>query len=266
MNNLKIYCVTNKKLNFLEKTSMKLVGVGKEEFSNNYLKCDTKINIYHKEKYYSELTFHYWYWKNILPSEKKKWVGFCQKRRFWIQPGIEKKKISQENLENYLLTEISDEFDSYESFICNPIKVSGAKKIKMIKRGWRNLFKDPSIFYQKNKETISFHFDMHHGYKNLERAIDFLDDKDKNDFLYYVNNRDFYNPHIMCISKPEILNNWFINLFSWLERCENEFGFENLKGYDTQRLYAYLAERYLSYWFKKYTKFKEIPWIALDLN
>ena len=92
MNNLKIYCVTNKKLNFLEKTSMKLVGVGKEEFSNNYLKCDTKINIYHKEKYYSELTFHYWYWKNILPSEKKKWVGFCQKRRFWIQPGIEKKK------------------------------------------------------------------------------------------------------------------------------------------------------------------------------
>ena len=50
MNNQKIYCVTNKKLNFLEKTSMKLVGVGKEEFSNNYLKCDTKINIYHKEK------------------------------------------------------------------------------------------------------------------------------------------------------------------------------------------------------------------------
>ena len=40
---------------------------------------------------------------------------------------------------------------------------SGAKKIKIIKRGWKNLIKDPTILFQKNKETISFHFDMHHG-------------------------------------------------------------------------------------------------------
>ena len=82
MNNLDIYCVTDKKLSFLEKTSLKLVGVGQENFSNRYLKCDNKDNIYYKEKYYSELTFHYWYWKNILPTEKSKWLGICQKRRF----------------------------------------------------------------------------------------------------------------------------------------------------------------------------------------
>ena len=29
---------------------------------------------------------------------------------------------------------------------------------------------------------------------------------------------------------------------------------ENLKGYDQTRLYAYLSERYLSFWFKKYSK------------
>ena len=115
MNNLKIYCVTNKKLSFLEKTSMKLVGVGKEEFSNNYLKCDTKINIYHKEKYYSELTFHYWYWKNILPSEKKE-MGWLLSKEKILDTAWYRKKISQENLEKNLLTEISDEFDSYESF------------------------------------------------------------------------------------------------------------------------------------------------------
>ena len=35
------------------------------------------------------------------------------------------------------------------------------------------------------------------------------------------------------------------------EKCENVFGFNKLEGYETTRIYAYLAERYLSYWFKK---------------
>ena len=55
MKNLKIYCVTNKKLDFLERMPFKLVGVGKEKFSQNYIRCDTKDNIYYKEQYYSEL-------------------------------------------------------------------------------------------------------------------------------------------------------------------------------------------------------------------
>ena len=54
-------------------------------------------------------------------------------------------------------------FDEIEAII------GTAKKIKIIKRGWKNLLKDPTIIFQKNKETISFHFDMHHGYKNLEK-------------------------------------------------------------------------------------------------
>ena len=69
----------------------------------------------------------------------------------------------------------------------------------------------------------------------------------------------------MCIARPEILNKWFSTLFVWLEKCEAEFGFKELKGYDTLRLYAYLAERYLSFWFKKYTNYKEQPWISLEL-
>ena len=40
MSNLKIYCVTNKKLDYLEKLPLNLVGVGNENFSNIYLKCD----------------------------------------------------------------------------------------------------------------------------------------------------------------------------------------------------------------------------------
>ena len=136
--------------------------------------------------------------------------------------------------------------------------------MKIIKRGFRSLLKDPSIFFDVNKQTLLLHFDMHHGYGNIEKAINYLDQKDKNDFFQYLNQSTYYNPHIMFITKSDIMNKWFDNLFSWLSKCEQTFGFENLQGYDTQRLYAYLAERYLSYWFKKYTKYKTWPWITLD--
>ena len=181
MSNLDIYCVTNKKIDLLEMTPLKLVGVGNEKFSDKYLRCDTKNNIYFKEKHYSELTFHYWYWKNILPTEKTEWVGFCQKRRFWIKPDNKSNQISSKNLNDNLLKNISKNLNYYESFICNPIDISGSKKIKITKRGWKNLLKDPSIFFDKKKQTIALHFDMHHGYHNLNKAIELLDKKNRDD-------------------------------------------------------------------------------------
>jgi hypothetical protein len=68
----------------------------------------------------------------------------------------------------------------------------------------------------------------------------------------------------MFISKSNIIDLWFTDLFNWLFECEKLFGFKSLSGYDTTRLYAYLGERYLSFWFKKYTKYKEQPWILFD--
>ena len=47
------------------------------------------------------------------------------------------------------------------------------------------------------------------------------------------------------------MNRWYEDLFEWLFECEKIFGFKSLQGYDTTRLYAFLAERYLSFWFKK---------------
>ena len=39
-----------------------------------------------------------------------------------------------------------------------------------------------------------------------------------------------------------------------------------LKGYGKERLYDFLAERYLPYWFKKYTKFTELPILFRDIS
>ena len=64
MEKIKLYCVTNKLINFLDFEEYNLAWVGKDNPPSNYLKCNYNDNIFHKEKNYSELTFHYWYWKN----------------------------------------------------------------------------------------------------------------------------------------------------------------------------------------------------------
>ena len=261
---IKLFCVTDKPLPSLEDSCLNLVGVGKELFNNKYLDCSKKENIYYKEKNYSELTFHYWYWKNLLQNEDAEWVGFCQKRRFWIKSSSINKNITSENLVDHLLVEPENDWRKFDSMLCSPINVSGAKKIKILKRGWRNIIFNPGLIFKKNSETIKIHFDMHHGHKNLEKAIKVLNNKDKNEFNDFVNIQKTYNPHIMFITKSEIANEWFKDLFEWLFRCEEIFGFENLKGYDTMRIYAYLAERYLSFWFQKHTKFKNSPWVFIN--
>ena len=52
------------------------------EFDEDSSLLFSKENIYNKEKHYSELAFHYWYWKNKLDINNENWIGFCQRRRF----------------------------------------------------------------------------------------------------------------------------------------------------------------------------------------
>ena len=262
--NLQIFCVTNKIVPHLENSNLILAGVGEGKFPKGYLLSNSKQNIYSKEKYYSELVFHYWYWKNMMDLTNENWFGFCQRRRLWSKKNNTNNGINKKNLNNYILQHPEPSWHDYDSIICEPIKVNPMKKIKMIKRGWRSVFKNPSLLFNPKKQNILLHFDMFHGYGNLKKAISQLEPDDRNDFYEYVNSRDFFNPHIMYISKNKILDKWFNALFPWLERCEKIFGFESLKGYDTGRLYAYLAERYASFWFKKYSKYKEQPWLFIN--
>ena len=266
MENLKMYCVTNKEVNFLDKTSYNIGWVGLDVPPANYITCNHQDNIFFKEQFYSELTFHYWYWKNKLILNDPNWIGFCQKRRFWIKKESLNKNVDNSNYLDHFLDGASEEWNNYESIICNPINVNKVKKIKMLKRGFKSLARDPLIFFDEKKQSLKFHFDMHHGYGNLSKAANLLEKNDREEFLHYINHSTNYNPHIMFIAKSNIVNQWFNALFPWLFRCEKIFGFKNLKGYDTQRLYAYLAERYLSFWFNKHTKSLNWPWLRYNPN
>ena len=70
----------------------------------------------------------------------------------------------------------------------------------------------------------------------------------------------------MFIAKKKILNKWFIDCFEWLFKCEKLFGFESLEGYGKVRIYGFLAERFMSYWFRKNTKFATIPITFYDIR
>ena len=200
MSNLEIYCVTDKELPFLEKSNYKLAGVGRSEFSSKYIKCDNLDNIYHKEKNYSELTFHYWFWKNQLPSkDDNTWIGFCQKRRFWRG---EKNHTNDFNILDVILKDTPDEWKNCEAVICEPIYL-GTKLSKLLKRGWKNVINKPSLLFSYKEISVKIQFDMHHGYGVLDRAIDVMDIKDRDDFRNFVNTKNFYNPHIMFISKKK---------------------------------------------------------------
>ena len=75
-----------------------------------------------------------------------------------------------------------------------------------------------------------------------------------------------FNPHNMFICRTDILKEYYKTLFPWLEKCENIFGFKDLKGYGLQRIYGFLADRFLSYWFNKFYRVKELPIVVKDLS
>ena len=202
MNNLYIFCVTDKPHKHLEALNVNLVGVGKRQFNQKYITCLNGKNIQKKEKYYSELTFHFWFWKNKLKKYKQNdWIGFCQKRRFWTKNSSKVKNF--EDLKKQIITKPKKEWNKYESIICKPIRVDNPKKMKLIKRGWRNILLDPSIIKQKKKQNIKLQFDMHHGFGVLDRAIDSMNIIDRENFRKFVNEEIKFNPHIMVISKKK---------------------------------------------------------------
>ena len=266
MKKILMFCVTDKILNYFRNLPYKFAGVSSNNFPKKYLLSNSLNNINNKEKHYSELTFHYWLWKNHLKNmEKNIWLGFCQKRRFWIKKNSNL-NINKYNLHENIIIYQPKEWNNYDSIICEPIFVNKVKKMKLIKRGFRSLMTNPRIFFNENHQTVKLHFDMHHGYKYLDVAINLMHSIDRDDFRVFVNTENAFNANNMFITKPLIADKYFSKLFPWLFRCEKIFGFKNLSGYDTTRLYAYLAERFLSFWFKKYTKFIEWPIVTLKKN
>jgi len=269
MKKLKMFCITMEAnhYQFIDKLGYEPVGLGENFFNRKWITDKSGQNISNKNKNYGEYTFHYWLWKNYLNNFTNEWIGFCQYRKFWSLNQHNNSSITFDNLSNLVLQEIPSNFSNYESFIGEPIFVNQFKASKFIKKGFKIFVKKPYLAFQHNKRNINFHFDLMHGENNLNKAINLLDKKNKEDFKKFVNTEISFNPHNMFICKSkEILKSYYEDLFPWLEKCESIFGFESLKGYGEVRIYGFLAERFMSYWFRKYTKYKTMPIIFYDIR
>ena len=233
------------------------VGLGEQDiFPKNWLRDNTKVNISSKNSYYDMYTFHYWLWKNNLQNlDNNKWICFSSYRRFW-------KNLDNTNgdLKNNIIQSPPKEWKNFDTILTEPTDLKNIKISKNNKKGKKLIIKDPSILFNKKKRNIRFHFDLMHYSGNLNKALELIDKKEKSEFTDYLNNEteiNFWN--LFCCNSPYILNNWYESVFNWLFKCEEIFGFKNLKGYETGRIYAYLAERYLPYWFKKYSNTRTWP-------
>ena len=233
------------------------VGLGDDEFSDKWIKDKDGKNISHKNKFYGEYTFHYWLWKNnFLNQNFENWIGFCTYRRFWSKSNPKKKHF---NLIDDVINKVPDEWKEYDSVLVEPIYTNITKLSKILKHGKKQLIKNPFLFFNKNKITIKVHFDMYHGDGNLDRAVDLLESHERESFRNFVKREIAFNPYNMFICRSKkILFDYYSSVFPWLEKCEEIFEFEMKDSYGKKRIYGFLAERYLSFWFRNYAN--SITW------
>ena len=252
--------------NFIKSLDYVPVGLGEKEFNADWFRDKPNINISKKNKHYGEYTFHYWIWKNYLEQINHEWVGFCQYRKFWTLKNYDNQKLSIQEIPNIVLKKIPDDFKNYDVIMGEPYYINQRKIMKFLKKGLKIIIKNPKVLIDESSRNIRFHFDLMHGENNLYKAVNLLDHENKNDFWDYVNTKNYFHPHNMFICKNSFLKKYYEVIFPWLEKCESIFGFENLKGYDLTRIYGFLAERFLSYWFTKNAKLKTMNITFYDIN
>ena len=265
---MKMFCITldNNHYQKIKDFGYYPVGLGPKIKNENFLRDNTGHNITKKNPYYGEYSFHFWLWKNNSLDLKNDWIGFCQYRKFWVINEKNEKIINLNQLSQNLIKNIPKNYENYESILGNAFYVNEFKLSKFLKRNFKKMIQKPSLFFDSKKRNIKFHFDMMHGEGNLDIAVKLLPENDRDDFYNFVNSKLSFNPHNMFICKsPKILNEYYNSIFPWLEKCESKFGF-NLEGYGLKRIYGFLAERYMSFWFKKYTKSTTLPIIFKDIT
>lgn len=261
-----IYCITHKKLDFIENLGLIPSGVGNHNYPENYIQEKKGESIFHKNYNYGEITFHYWLWKNKLVNKNNKdWFGICHYRRFFLNKKTDYKINDIKNLKPLLINKPKERWKNYDVILCEPISLKNLKKIKIFKKAFKSVIKDPMILFDKNKHTVKLHFQMFHGHKNLSLAIKKLPLEEREDFEKYIENKTSFSPNCMYLSNnPVLVCRFYKSLFEWLSNCESIFGFSKTKNYGTQRIYTFLTERYLPYWFEKYARVDYAPWVFID--
>ena len=224
MSHRKIFCMClhSHHLENLKKLNYIPVGLGKNNFSDEWLRDNKGENISEKNSYYGEYTFYYWIWKNLLnKSINDTWLGFSGYRYHWcknnnLHSDQLNKIISKDNFKDYILREIPKEWESYEVILGEKLNVNNWKFSKIFKHAKKKFLINPKFFFKKN-QSIKLHFDVFHGEGYLDKSISLLDISEREDFRNFVNNENSFNRENLFFCKsPKIMNEYFNSVFKWL--------------------------------------------------
>lgn len=265
--NLTTFCISHEYIKFLDKLDLNNIGSGgfKKKYPYNWLKDNIgSKEISSKNSNYGTLTSIYWIWKNKTKKIKSNdYIGICHYRRFWLKEKHDK-KITLTNLKKNILRKIPKKYEQTEAFVCKPIDLKNYKFSKFIKKAKLSILKDPSILFDNKKHSINLHFDMFHIRNGLIEAIKLVEEKDRDDFLDYVQKKTEFFPLSIFVLKKKYFNDLCNSTFIWLKKCENLYKKKDLTGYGKVRIFDFLAERYFSFWISKYCKYKVWPYLLIN--
>tara|TARA_B100000035_G_C20981424_1_gene545621 strand:+ start:515 stop:1303 length:789 start_codon:yes stop_codon:yes gene_type:complete len=260
---MKIFCISifNQDYKKLKNLNLIPVGVGNNNFNKNWLSDKGSINISKKNLNFGEYTFHYKLWKNKNLISNNKWIGFCTYRRFWTNSNNLKIKEFR-NLEKIIIKKPLNHWKKFDVVIGKPVVFKKIKNIKLIKRNIFEVLKKPSMLFKNN--TLEDQFRVFHGSFFLNTAINLMPFKYQQDFRNFMKGNLFYPYNMFICKNHKILMNFYNEIFPWLFRCEDAFRDKRLTGYSKIRIYAFLAERFMPFWFTKNYKVTTCPITFLE--
>ena len=255
---MKIFCLSifNENYELFKKMNLIPVGLGDSIFDVDWLNDKGLYNIANKNKHFGEYTFHYHLWKNnIIDQNCNSWIGFCTYRRFWINQNI-KENINLANLKNSILKKPDTSWINFDVVLVKPLIFKKIRNIKLIKKNIFEVLKKPTVLYKNT--SLKDQFNIFHGSFFLKKALNLLDRDNRIGFNDYLEGYELNTYNLFICRNSKILFQYYEEIFPWLFECEKIFGLSSLSGYEKIRIYGFLAERYMPYWFKK--NFKTIEW------
>jgi hypothetical protein len=266
-----IFCTSHKTINYLDKFYPAIQMVGCSDtivFPNSWHKSNEKKNISEKFFSYADLVGHYYIWRNFLDKyNQDSWIGFSQYRRLWIKNKIAS-DIELNLLDRIILTDLDESWNEYDAII--PPAFFFKKKMKEIIKNFLLFPIKRDISLLKYKITVLDQFAQSlgpFGKDLIFEIVQYLPTSESYDFLEFLKTRTYLSAHGMYISKVKIINQYSNLIFEWFLKCENIINKNNnLLLINNSRIFQYINERFLDYWFSKYYKVLRWPMIMYNLD
>ena len=227
---VKIFCTSIKYLKVIDKLPnyIQPIGLGINKFPDHWLDEKKGTNISYLNKHYGELTGLFWMWKNITPEmQDDDIIGNCHYRKLWLNNFYSKKiKMTFSSLNSKLFKPDDHNFTKID---CAQIQ--------------------PIIF--QNKNLLEDFIDIHKT-DIIIKCADFLKNDNKDLFLRHLSENNLY-PLNMFITKVKYFREYCDEIFPWLDKSLNLCLKKNLCTDYNLRLPAFLAERFTSFWFSKFS-------------